>query len=159
MGAVRPVFEEWKGGQRAQNTEARKSLVWDEALWKVGAKLWGLWVFNILVLILQGKKNSSVFLSVVRFLITQRRNGRGIKIWQRTTCLKNNEPARPKQPSADLWKADTVSSGKVHAQEDWLMLHMDLHLSGTQWHCTELEAGLKEEQTANCYKSKPIVRR
>ena len=84
---------------------------------------------------------------------------RGIKIWQRTTCLKNNEPARPKQPSADLWKEDTVSSGKVHAQEDWLMLHMDLHLSGTQWHCTELEAGLKEEQTANCYKSKPIVRR
>ena len=36
---------------------------------------------------------------------------------------------------------------------------MDFHLSGTQRHCMELEAGLKEEQTANYYKSKATVRR
>jgi len=60
-------------------------------LWKVGAELEGLWVFNILVLILQGKKNSSVFLSVVRFLITQRRNWKGIKVRVERTVSSSRE--------------------------------------------------------------------
>lgn len=61
MGAVRHVFEEWKGGQCPEHRGKEEPRCEMKLLWKVGAKLWGLWVFNILVLILQGKKTLQCF--------------------------------------------------------------------------------------------------